>query len=102
MQAIAAVDGFRPDLVLLDIGMPGMDGHETCRRIRAQYGSRIKLVAVSGWGQEQDKQAACEAGFDAHLTKPVEAERLEALILDLSRNKSAVAAERGAARTAQE
>ena len=90
LQAIASIDESRPDLVLLDIGMPGMDGHETCRRIRAQHGARIKLIAVSGWGQEQDKQAACEAGFDAHLTKPVEAERLEGLILGLSRNKNKV------------
>jgi CheY-like chemotaxis protein len=62
----------RPDVVLIDIGMPGMDGYETCRRIRQALGSGALVVAVSGWGQQQDKIRAMSAGFDAHLTKPAD------------------------------
>jgi CheY-like chemotaxis protein len=60
------------DVVLLDIGMPGMDGYETCRRIRAEFVGPFFIIALTGWGQEQDKQRALDAGFDAHLTKPAD------------------------------
>ncbi len=64
---------FRPDVVLLDIGMPGMDGYETCRRIRQEpSGSDVFIVALTGWGQQQDQQHARDAGFDTHLTKPAD------------------------------
>jgi PAS domain S-box-containing protein len=73
LSGLAAVQEFHPDMVFLDIGMPGMDGYETCRRIRRQPSRRhIVIVAVTGWGQPQDKQRALDAGFDAHLTKPVD------------------------------
>ena len=73
VSGLAAVQEFQPDIVFLDIGMPGMDGYETCRRIRRQPAERhIVIVAVTGWGQTQDKQRALDAGFDAHLTKPVD------------------------------
>jgi PAS domain S-box-containing protein len=76
-----AVVEHRPEIVLLDIGMPGMDGYEVARRIRSAAGGReIYLVALTGWGQEKDKQRAAAAGFDAHLTKPVEPERLEDVV----------------------
>jgi PAS domain S-box-containing protein len=72
-SGLAAVREFRPDIVFLDIGMPGMDGYEACRRIRQQpSGKSVFLVAVTGWGQTQDKKRALDAGFDAHLTKPVD------------------------------
>jgi PAS domain S-box-containing protein len=71
---------FQPEFVLLDIGMPGMDGYETCRRIRAQLGSRVSVVAMTGWGQERDKADARAAGFDAHLTKPVDPAMLKRLL----------------------
>ncbi|HKU91647.1 MAG TPA: response regulator, partial [Steroidobacteraceae bacterium] len=74
-----------PDVVLLDIGMPGLNGYEACRRIRAKYGHRITLIAVSGWGQDADKQLALNAGFDAHLTKPADPETLERTISQLAR-----------------
>lgn len=61
---------YRPDVVLLDIGMPGLNGYETCRRIRQERGDDVMLVAVSGFGQQRDKEEARLAGFDAHLTKP--------------------------------
>ena len=61
---------FKPHVVLLDLGMPGIDGYDTCRRIRRSLGAHVFIVALTGWGQEQDKDEALRAGFDAHLTKP--------------------------------
>jgi PAS domain S-box-containing protein len=72
-NGLRAVAEFRPDVVLLDIGMPDMDGYEVCRRIRQEpYGQDMMIIAVTGWGQEQDEQRAIESGFDAHLTKPAD------------------------------
>jgi PAS domain S-box-containing protein len=79
-EALAAIEQECPDIVLLDIGLPGMDGYEICRRIRNRCGSSVKIVAITGWGQEQDKQRAAQAGFDAHLTKPADPRALESLI----------------------
>jgi len=73
LSAYAAADTHRPDVVLLDIGLPGMDGYEVCRRIREQpWGRTLILVALTGWGQEADRSRTRAAGFDAHLVKPVE------------------------------
>ena len=80
-SALTAVAQSAPDFVLLDIGLPRIDGYETARRIRALAGAdRTRLIAVTGWGQEQDKQRAREAGFDAHVTKPVNAELIAKLL----------------------
>jgi CheY-like chemotaxis protein len=77
------VQRIRPDVVLLDIGMPAMDGYETCRRIRSESSVRdLFIVALTGWGQEQDKQRAHDAGFDAHLTKPADPASLARLLAD--------------------
>ncbi len=74
---LEAVQEYQPDVVFLDIGMPGIDGYEACRRMRQQPSQKtIVIVAVTGWGQQEDKQRALEAGFDAHLTKPVDLEAL--------------------------
>jgi len=80
-NGLQAVQDFRPDLVFLDIGMPGMDGYEVCRRIR-QWPSQkhVVIVAVTGWGQSSDKQRALDAGFDAHITKPVDPATLARLL----------------------
>ena len=75
-DGLALIRDFRPDVVLLDIGMSGMDGIETCRRIRKEFGSNPFVVALTGWGQEQDKDAALGAGFDVHLTKPPDPKEL--------------------------
>jgi PAS domain S-box-containing protein len=83
-RGLAEVLAVRPDLVLLDIGMPGLDGYETCRRIRRTLGSSVVIVALTGWGQEQDKQAAVLAGFDAHLTKPADPAALARLLASTS------------------
>ena len=70
-EALEVARTFRPDLVLLDIGMPGMDGCEVARRLRAQPGGEaIVLVALTGWGQPQDVEMIMRAGFDQHLVKP--------------------------------
>jgi len=82
-SALLAVEQFAPDCVLLDIGLPDIDGYETARRIRAlPGGDRMRLIAVTGWGQQEDKQRARAAGFDAHLTKPVELAAVSALLAE--------------------
>ena len=79
--ALEAAETFRPDAVLLDIGMPELDGLEVCRRIReAPWGRQMFIVAVTGWGQAHDRAQTGQAGFDAHLIKPVDAAALLALL----------------------
>jgi CheY-like chemotaxis protein/anti-sigma regulatory factor (Ser/Thr protein kinase) len=72
-EALEAGASFRPDTMLLDIGMPGLSGYELARRIRSEaWGAKVKLIAVTGWGQAEDRQRSMEAGFDRHLVKPVQ------------------------------
>ncbi len=81
LDAIHRIATFVPDTIVLDIGMPGMDGYEACRRIRREsLGQDVLIVALTGWGQEGDRQRATEAGFDAHFTKPVDPRKLERLL----------------------
>jgi signal transduction histidine kinase len=80
VQAVAIAQEFEPQIALLDIGMPRMDGYEAARQIRAALEQRVFLVALTGWGQEEDRRRAYEAGFDRHLTKPAEPAILESLI----------------------
>ena len=80
-EALNAVESSRPELVLLDIGMPRMSGYEVAQRIREQsWGQEMVLIALTGWGQEEDKRRSFEAGFDHHLTKPVDPAELEKLV----------------------
>jgi DNA-binding response OmpR family regulator len=73
VEAVQAAATFRPHAALLDIGLPKMNGYEVAGRIRQQpWGKQVLLVAVTGWGQEEDKVRAFDAGFDYHLTKPVD------------------------------
>jgi signal transduction histidine kinase/ActR/RegA family two-component response regulator len=85
----AAVDGpsgvtaalaLVPDVALIDLGLPGLDGYEVARRIRASVGAAIRLVALTGYGQQEDRARACDAGFDAHLVKPVDVAQLAAAL----------------------
>ena len=79
--ALGETVAFRPHVVVLDLGMPGMDGLEAARRIRAlPHGDQITLIAVTGWGQERDRQATAQAGFDAHVVKPADPLALRELI----------------------
>ena len=80
--ALEALTDFSPDLVLLDIGLPSMDGYEVARRMRAASGRQIVLAALTGWGQSEDRKRAIEAGFDHHLTKPVDLDGLRALLAE--------------------
>jgi len=81
IQALEALETFKPDIGLLDIGMPGMDGYELARRIRETVrGREVVLVALTGWGQAEDKKRAMEAGFNEHLTKPVDPDLLARVI----------------------
>jgi CheY-like chemotaxis protein len=80
-RAVAVAAESTPDLILLDIGLPGLDGYEVCRRIRARSEApRPTIVAVTGWGQDQDKEQARAAGFDHHVTKPLDVAVLRRLI----------------------
>ena len=88
--AVALAREFTPHVVLLDIGMPGMDGYEICRQIRSmEQGDRMFIVAITGWGQDRDKSRAVAAGFDAHITKPADPRALEQL-LATERDRSGV------------
>jgi CheY-like chemotaxis protein len=80
-SALTKAEEFRPQIVLLDLGMPGMNGFEVVRRLRALPGlGTIVVIAQTGWGQAEDREKTIEAGFDAHLTKPVEASSLLELL----------------------
>jgi CheY-like chemotaxis protein len=81
---IRVVSEFDPDIVLLDIGLPGMDGYEVARRIRREFGTRIVLIAVSGYGREEDREQSREAGCQQHLVKPVEFRTLQTLLASVS------------------
>jgi PAS domain S-box-containing protein len=83
--ALRVAEEFRPDIVLLDIGMPGIDGYEVARRLRTLAKARpMRIVAVTGWGQEGDRERSREAGFDLHLVKPVDANELARALNDRS------------------
>jgi CheY-like chemotaxis protein/nitrogen-specific signal transduction histidine kinase len=76
-SAVVEADAFRPDVVLLDIGMPQLNGYAACRRIREQeWGRGMLLIALTGWGQDADRERSREAGFDHHLVKPVDPDAL--------------------------
>ena len=70
----------RPDIVLLDIGMPGFDGYEVARRMRTELGLKSTLVALTGYGEARHRRQSREAGFDEHVTKPVDIRKLETLL----------------------
>ncbi|MBK5297546.1 MAG: PAS domain-containing protein [Vicinamibacteria bacterium] len=84
VEAVEAAARLRPDVILLDIGLPGLNGYEAARRIREEQkeGGPV-LVALTGWGQEEDRRRSEEAGFDAHLVKPVDFAALGTLLIDL-------------------
>jgi len=83
IEALRIAGEFRPDIVLLDIGMPGLDGYEVARRMRSlAKDRRVRIVAVTGWGLDADRQRSREAGFDLHLVKPVDATDLAQALND--------------------
>ena len=84
LEAVETAKAFRPDVVLLDIGLPKLNGYDACRSIRAQpWGEDMVLIALTGWGQKEDKRLSREAGFNFHLVKPVDLADLEKLLAGL-------------------
>ena len=93
LEAVELATAFRPDVVLLDIGMPRLNGYDACRRIREQpWGHSTLLVAMTGWGQEEDRRRSREAGFDFHLVKPVDAVAIERLLQESAETSTDVTA----------
>lgn len=92
-QTLSIAEAWRPHAILLDISMPGMDGYEACRILRQQaWGQALVLIALTGYGQAEDHRRSAEAGFDAHLVKPVDLLGLPTLLADLIQTKQADAA----------
>jgi CheY-like chemotaxis protein len=88
--ALEILEEYRPEVVLLDIGMPGMDGYAVARRVREQpQYAEARLIALSGWSQDEDKQRSSQSGFDYHLTKPVDLTTLESLLTGSGGNSGA-------------
>jgi two-component system, OmpR family, response regulator len=80
-EAIGMADEFLPDCVVLDLGLPGIDGYEVARRLRERpYGAKVTLVALTGWAGKEVRVKAAAAGFDYHLVKPVDLEELERIV----------------------
>jgi len=87
-RALATVDSFSPDVILLDIGLPGMSGYEICRQLRNRPGGEdLVILAQTGWGQDEDRRRTKEAGFDHHLVKPVDPADLLARLADAEKRK---------------
>jgi CheY-like chemotaxis protein len=85
---LSLAQAFRPEIALLDIGMPVLNGYQVAQALRAEpWATGLYLVALTGWGQDEDKRRAIGAGFDAHLTKPVELEQLVQLLDSHERRK---------------
>ncbi|TMQ54526.1 MAG: response regulator [Candidatus Eisenbacteria bacterium] len=90
LEAVEAATTFRPDVVLLDLGLPKLSGYEVARKIREQpWGKEMVLVAVTGWGQDEDRQKSKAAGFDGHVLKPVEQAALTRLLAEITTARSA-------------
>ncbi len=86
--ALEMTKTYTPDVVFLDIGMPGMDGYEVARRLRQQPGlERVVLAALTGWGQQEDRRRTADAGFDYHLVKPPEPKAVEGVLASLKRHE---------------
>lgn len=87
-QTLSITESWKPQVILLDISMPGMDGYETCHRLRQQaWGHDVVVIALTGYGQSEDRQRAKDVGFDAHLIKPVDLTTLPGLLTDLINKK---------------
>ena len=87
-SAVSSAESFRPEVVLLDIGLPKLNGYEVAQRIREMpWGTSMFLIAVTGWGQEEDRQRSTEVGLNVHMVKPVEPAALEKLLAELAQGE---------------
>jgi CheY-like chemotaxis protein len=94
-EAVQQAEAFRPEIILMDMGMPSLDGYEATRRIRNQpWGRDVIIVALTGWGQEVDRRRSKEAGCDGHLVKPVDLADLETLLRILAAKRDGQAGQR--------
>ena len=93
LEAVETAEVFQPDLVLLDIGMPKLNGYDAARRIReTPWAAKATIVAMTGWGQPDDKRRAADAGFDHHLTKPIEPKLLDDVLAQLTEGERGASA----------
>jgi CheY-like chemotaxis protein len=90
LEAVSSAASFMPDVALLDIGMPEMDGHQVAAELRRERGAEVTLVAITGWGDGDDKQRASSAGFDHHMTKPIDLDGLISWLAARSQLKRSV------------
>jgi CheY-like chemotaxis protein len=85
LEAVKLAEEFRPEIILMDVGMPTLNGYEATRRIRERpWGRAVTIVALTGWGQDGDRARSQDAGCDGHLVKPVSLDDLEALLAELA------------------
>ena len=83
LEAVAAAEAFGPDVILMDIGMPRLNGYEACRRIRERpWGRSVVIVAQTGWGQDDDRRKSREAGFTLHMVKPIDPAALQKMLAE--------------------
>ncbi|MEO6463568.1 MAG: response regulator, partial [Candidatus Eisenbacteria bacterium] len=88
-RAAELAEQTRPEVVLLDIGMPHLNGYDACRRMRGEaWGARLHIIAMTGWGQEEDRRRTGDAGFDFHVVKPVDPAELMKLLASLPADRS--------------
>jgi CheY-like chemotaxis protein len=86
LEAVESAGRFRHDVILMDLGMPNLDGYDAARRIRQQPGGDdVVMVATTGWGQEEDRRRSLEAGFDFHLVKPIDLNAVEEVLASAGR-----------------
>ena len=91
-EAIAAAEKFRPELVIMDLGMPGLSGYDAAREIRLRpWAKDLFMVAATGWGQAEDRRKTSEAGFNRHLVKPVGLEEFEKILAELDERDCSLA-----------
>ncbi len=95
VEAVEAAEQFRPEVILMDVGMPRLNGYEATRRIREQpWGHDMAVIALTGWGQDGDRAKSKEAGCDGHLVKPVNLPDLEKLLAELPGSSTSVEPQR--------
>ena len=88
LEAVKEIRRQKPEVGIIDIGMPDLNGHEVARQIRqTEWGKHMVLIAATGWGQDSDEREAIEAGFDAHMTKPIDLRKLSAIVDELLQRK---------------
>jgi DNA-binding response OmpR family regulator len=86
VMAIEQTERFQPEVILLDIGLPKLNGYQVAERIRASWGADMVLIALTGWGQEEDRRRSSLAGMNHHLTKPVNFDELNRLMAEVKPN----------------